>query len=247
LSAPAALQFTIPPLTLLPERLRVVNDSTGGTLVGVLSVSPAIAGKSYQFALELGEGGEDNGRFTVVGNELRLASFLNVTSRILRIRVRATDNSGVVRTWQSMVHLVSADELNEPQSYAAWTQQWADLSSKAPDADPDGDGIPNSLEYVLGGNPGQSSIAIAPQASIRDGNFIFTFQRADASETPDVSLAVETSTDLLTWPQSYIISPGTPASQVTIQENGEAPDTITVTLPGAHMRRFARLKLTLTP
>lgn len=247
LSAPAALQFTIPPLTLLPERLRVVNDSTGGTLVGALSVSPAIAGKSYQFALELGEGGEDNGRFTVVGNELRLASFLNVTSRILRIRVRATDNSGVVRTWQSMVHLVSADELNEPQSYAAWTQQWADLSSKAPDADPDGDGIPNSLEYVLGGNPGQSSIAIAPQASIRDCNFIFTFQRADASETPDVSLAVETSTDLLTWPQSYIISPGTPASQVTIQENGEAPDTITVTLPGAHMRRFARLKLTLTP
>ena len=52
----------------------------------------------------------------------------------------------------------------------------------------------------------------APTATTSGGNIILTFTRDDASETPDVTLTVETGTDLLTWPTVFTIGPNTAAS-----------------------------------
>jgi hypothetical protein len=79
---------------------------------------------------------------------------------------------------------------------------------------------------------------------------IFTFPRADTSETPDMTLTVEASTDLVTWPTVFTVGTTTAASSpgVSILENGAAADTITVTIAkGAYTTLFARLKVTLAP
>jgi hypothetical protein len=116
--------------------------------------------------------------------------------------------------------------------------------NSAPDADPDADGIPNLLEFVLGGQPRQSDSSTRPTAIVTGGNLVFTFARADASEIGN-TLLVQYGTDLATWTDVPVGAGNSVAGavNVTVAENASAPDTITVTIPqGAATRIFARLK-----
>jgi uncharacterized delta-60 repeat protein len=138
-----------------------------------------------------------------------------------------------------------------PIPFGTWIARF-DLSGPgaAVAADPDRDGLPNSVEYVLGGNPATPDRWNRPAAKAGADHMSFTFLRDDASETPDVVLTVETGTDLITWPGVFTIGPDTAASSpgVSIAENGAAADTITVTIPqGTAARRFVRLKTAITP
>ena len=138
-----------------------------------------------------------------------------------------------------------------PPSFVAWIAGYGlTAGNAAADADPDLDGMPNGLEDVLGGNPTIPSTAGLPTASRASGNFVFAFNRADVSETPDLTLAVQAGPDLVNWPTVYTIGPNTAASSsgVTITENGAAPDSITVTIPqGTAVIKFARLTVTVAP
>src|SRR5690606_27416400 len=52
-------------------------------------------------------------------------------------------------------------------------------------ADPDGDGIPNSLEFVLGGKPagaGAASRSVLPEVTVEPEWVTFEFRRADVAE-----------------------------------------------------------------
>ena len=130
--------------------------------------------------------------------------------------------------------------------FAGWIGPFG-VSNPAADADPDNDGIPNALEYVLGANPAQPDSGLAPTVTTSGGNMVFTFLRTDTSETSDISLIVEAGGDLATWPETYTISPGTPPSGVFIEENASAPDSITVTIPQGATAKFARLKVLVAP
>jgi hypothetical protein len=116
--------------------------------------------------------------------------------------------------------------------------------------DADSDGTCNALEFVFGGNPAvkddSSTVAFAatPEA------LIFSFQRKDASETPDVTLLVEAGTSLGNWPDSYLIGATTAGSAAGVQvhENGRAPDLITVAIPlNSSEAKFARLRVIIGP
>jgi len=124
------------------------------------------------------------------------------------------------------------------------------ISNTAPDADPDGDGLPNALEYVLGGDPSKPSQNCAPTLSASGNNLVFTFQRNRASETPDITLSSEAGPDLANWPQVFYIGADTASSSsgVTVVSNGATTDLVTVTLPkGAAPRLFVRLKVAIPP
>lgn len=121
-------------------------------------------------------------------------------------------------------------------------------ADRDPNADSDGDGSPNLIEFATHGNPRNPEPARATQGRLDAGYFTVTFERPDNAS--GVTLAFQTSTDLQTWPDSFMIGPTTGESspEVTITPNGASPDTVTLTLPLAdHPIRFIRLVGKLNP
>jgi hypothetical protein len=157
--------------------------------------------------------------------------------------------SGVTAIAAGDYHTVALLGTVPPPSFAGWAAGFG--LSGAADADPDHDGLASALEYILGGNPAKPSLETPlPAVSLVGDGMFFTFYRDDASETPDTTLTVEVSTDLLTWPAVFTIGTNTAVSSpgVSILENGAAADTITVAVArAAHRRLFARLRVTVSP
>ncbi len=70
-----------------------------------------------------------------------------------------------------------------------------------PAADPDGDGMPNLLEYALDGDPlYPDATEVLPTSAVEGGALVFDFKR-DTSRA-DVVLTVERSADLKTWSEA---------------------------------------------
>lgn len=105
----------------------------------------------------------------------------------------------------------SLEELNDP-------------AISAPDADPDGDGAANLLEYALGRNPLAPDFGIGPTASlVADESgmvLVLIFTRPDGGR-PDLDYAVEISPDLNTWsavsPENWTASSDGTTETVTVQ------------------------------
>jgi hypothetical protein len=109
------------------------------------------------------------------------------------------------------------------------------------DADPDGDGIDNGLEFLLGGQPkpGQpdsNSLSLLPIVEVDEDFLIFTFDRAHAAE--DIVAIVEFSTTLDgEWTEATELN-------ATIEtEPGTTTDRVKVSIPkGEANALFARLR-----
>jgi hypothetical protein len=110
------------------------------------------------------------------------------------------------------------------------------------DTDSDGDGIPNGIEFVIGGEPaagaGSNSAALLPQASYNKptGELVFVFRRTP--ESAYLNPAVEYSSTLTgTWNAA-------PAG--TVIGNVGGVDLVEVRLPSSLAvagKIFARLKV----
>lgn len=118
-------------------------------------------------------------------------------------------------------------------------------------ANADSDGAPNGLEAVLAGDPLASDPAVLPGLEPAAGGFAFRFFRDDASEG-FAGLACEWSTDLQTRQAVPVGAAGSgPDAQgiaVEVEENGAAPDSVTVFFPAAlapQGKLFAWLKADL--
>jgi hypothetical protein len=105
----------------------------------------------------------------------------------------------------------SLDELRFGDTFAAvtptlapvelWRQQkfgsWQPTAASDDFADPEGDGIPNLLEYTFDSNPLVASPAALPQVGTTPTHLTFSFQR-NLTAT-DLTYTVEGSPDLATW------------------------------------------------
>ncbi len=116
--------------------------------------------------------------------------------------------------------------------YAAWRAAiaWpggAASASSAPDADPDGDGAPNLLEYALGSDPLAAAEASPVLFQISDLKFEISFPRL----RHDLTYRVEASSDLVNW-ELLATNPGAAGRLVTVADS--------VSLTG-NARRFLRL------
>ena len=117
------------------------------------------------------------------------------------------------------------------------------------DDDPDGDGIANGLEWILGGNPldGQSGALVTTTATAA-GGLTLGFTRNEDS-IGEATLVVEYNTDLGTsWETAAIgaTSSGPDANGVVVTiNNASTPDEVTVNIPASNStlgKLFARLK-----
>ncbi|MCX6875878.1 MAG: hypothetical protein NTW21_19015 [Verrucomicrobia bacterium] len=108
-------------------------------------------------------------------------------------------------------------------------------------ADPDHDGVPNGIDFVLGGepnpaNPNANSSPQLPTGEVLGDDFVFTFLRQD--DAAYLNPTVEFDADLV-GPWTTAVHGTNATIQVT---NGTPADTVMVTIPGnGAMMMFARL------
>jgi hypothetical protein len=151
------------------------------------------------------------------------------------------------------VGLVSIACAEASSPYEDWTAaQFPGESSPAvigPEADPDGDGIENGIEFVIGGDPsgpGSGSSALLPAVTVDAADLSVSYRRTD--EAAGYNPVVEYSTSLAagSWTEA---EPG--VDGVTISEEngfyGEGIDRVTVKIPrslaGPGGKVFARLRV----
>lgn len=97
-------------------------------------------------------------------------------------------------------------------------------------ADPDGDGLPNLVEFALGGDPLAADTAqLQPQLTAQDGVIELTFTRAPES-VGMADVIVQLSSDLTTW-----------TDFATLSDAQTGP--VRLTLPGGGAAQFARLRV----
>ena len=121
-----------------------------------------------------------------------------------------------------------------------------------PADDFDGDGVANGVEYLLGGAASTSDLGKLPTLATSGGNLFFTFTRDPASIDGITTLEIELGTDLIAWPDTYLVPATAVANNpgVTVRKDFPAVgfDTVTLTLPlNPGGKTFARLKVWVTP
>jgi len=160
--------------------------------------------------------------------------------------------------------LVTGDPLT-PDSYTSWIQLTTDFELDdlgAPDADPDGDGIPNAQEYAFGGSATVADEGLRPIMSFVEVNgnqyLAMTWRQLNLTTTGtlegptgayrvrDIRYVPQFSTDGIDWDDGVLGS--TEALQIGEFE-GEEEDTVTITartfdpISGNTPRLFGRIKI----
>jgi hypothetical protein len=153
---------------------------------------------------------------------------------------------------------VTSSALPPVPPYDTWlTTNSLDGADALPTADADGDGLPNAIEFVLGGiadllDPDNRSAALLPQGTRNlAGDLVFTFPRKLVSLGS--TLNFQWSTDL-TFPEANNVPIGATGSTtngvtVAVTSLNSTTDTIVVTVPAAKAvggKLFGRLNSVVT-
>ncbi|MCW1923906.1 autotransporter-associated beta strand repeat-containing protein [Luteolibacter arcticus] len=132
--------------------------------------------------------------------------------------------------------------------YSTWAG--TNAPSQAANQDFDNDGVPNAIEYVLGGLATTKDLGKLPKLTTPGGNLVFTFLRDQDSKTVDTSVFIDVGTTLAAWPSTYTVGNNTAGSTagVTVTDNLNGTDTVTLTIPRApDAKKFARLRVEISP
>jgi hypothetical protein len=135
------------------------------------------------------------------------------------------------------IHLEFADAF---QAYAA-SFGLNSVTTGAPDADYDNDGIDTLLEYLFGGNPTLPSSGLLPAVTKAPGssNVVFTYKRKLAAT--GVTQVIEHATSLSPpWTPAVHGAGGVTIATTPVDARTEQ---VTVTIPSTSTSRFVRLKV----
>jgi autotransporter-associated beta strand protein len=118
------------------------------------------------------------------------------------------------------------------------------------DADPDGDGFANGLEWILGGEPLDGKGGLVTASATAGGGLTLSFTRSEDA-IGQATLSVEYNATLAApWDSALIgaTSSGPDANGVTVNINtAPTPDTVTINIPASNAvggKLFGRLKAT---
>lgn len=132
-----------------------------------------------------------------------------------------------------------------PAGYLSWNEDFPELQLRHPQSDPDGDGIINLFEYILGGDPMQPGTAQTPRFAGLDGaegsEFVFVRRQASAAHSEQ---RIQVSRDLEEWSDHSV--PATASGPFTITELPDRPgyEEVRFAVPaGYEARLFARLQI----
>lgn len=219
----------------------VINNATAGdasTLPKKLKIdftcSDFTVGSTVNYKVTFGGAAMGTGSFTWSGTN---ENYIGIYSNLFP----ASGTTGQLDDF-----VVSA-LVAEPSPYETWAA--TNTLGSTPEDDFDSDGVPNAIEFVLGGDKNTNDLGKLPTATTSGGNMTFTFVRDRDSVDANVSVAIEVGTELSVWPNVFTVGPNTAGSSagVTVTDNGNGTDTITLTVSRApDTKKFARLKVTIT-
>ena len=96
--------------------------------------------------------------------------------------------------------------------YTDWTSSFATLTDNSIDGDPDGDGLPTGVEYVLDTNPMANDSSLAPALSGTGTDATFSYRRKEDGTAFSTNQIVQVSDDLLAWHDMWVDSPADPGT-----------------------------------
>jgi hypothetical protein len=149
-----------------------------------------------------------------------------------------------VGSGQHAVWLGTNSASSQTLLYNNWTAGWFGTNAANPaiagvNADPDGDGVPNLLEYAVGGNP---LVADATNAVVRGLLFSsgqFAFQFLQRNPPGSVTVQFQSSANLLSWTNTA------PAS-VTVLQNFGVNSLCQAVFPVQVTSQFFRIRYSVT-
>lgn len=117
---------------------------------------------------------------------------------------------------------------------------WAGTSQTSANADPDGDGMPNLLEYALDLNPTQADGSNALITELINGSPALTFMRR--KDTPDLLYLPEASNDLVDWFTGWV-------EMEVVSEVDSGADLVRTkpSIDSGGRYNFVRLKVSILP
>ena len=175
--------------------------------------------------------------------DVKLSPFVYVTNAVVAM-TGAYDNGNSSTPRNVQVVELNFFERAQPGTFADWQLQNftdAQLTNAAigtASADPDGDNVPNLLEFTVGGNPLAADATNAVvQGSQFAGQFQFQFQERNA--LGDVARQFQSSDDLLNWTNT------TPLS-VSVLQNFGASSLYQAAFPMQITPQYFRIRYAVT-
>jgi len=133
----------------------------------------------------------------------------------------------------------------------AWMEGNAPESAGDVEADSDGDGVSNLIEFVLGGTKETEDQDKLPTFEFTESSVSFAFYRDQTSIAPSIRVSVESCGDLAGWSQIYEIPDDAFSDSVitVIKDAQPGYDKVIVNAPkGAdETHRYFRLHVILAP
>ncbi|MCW1923255.1 autotransporter-associated beta strand repeat-containing protein [Luteolibacter arcticus] len=221
------------------------NTYTGNTTVhaGVLSVSTAFLGDASAVTIDsgavlnLGTGTEDTVGTLFLGGTQVPAGTYGPTTPVYGTYFTGSTGTLVVTTGPG-------------NAFGTWaTLKGLDGSPGRENGtgdDPEKDGMDNLTEFYLDGNPLASDRSILPVASLSQDYLTLTFHRRDDAEGILSEQLVQYGQDLTTWAEATITAGDSTDPNgviVDVEENDAGADLVTVKIPRAIGKFFARLKV----
>lgn len=148
------------------------------------------------------------------------------------------DEVRIGTTWDA----VTPAEVTVGDGYVSWADDHfgpdSDPAIAGPNADPDGDGLTNLLEYALGGDPRTANPDVLPFQDVEHvaGQDYLTLTFTRPVDLNDLSYRVDASTDLVIWKATPV--------ELRVTANGDGTETVVyrdAEPVGQSGRRFLRL------